>query len=383
MNKKKTNGTLNTSYVNTSNIRVGDIAKNYKELCEMLGEEFRSGGDARSSHLKNLQMYFSFYKEGHKFVITDIFDTPKQREDGRSEGNNTVDYIDKIEFLLLDMLKDKDDNESLLLSKNKALKELGIINKNYLTAKYNRGRLSSDIDISIEEIHDFYQSSDSLLYRNIEVALNRLKEKSLIILEKTMTVGHAKTVGALNKNSELRAVKEMIIDDYGDESIDVYGENVFSFIDHRRATKEEKDAILDTEQKVLELYNYETPRDAFLEGKLKNFYENVTDILFENYNIYMYYMSFEITFNKEAIIKYLDNNKDIHNTKDTKNSVNVDVMDRLENNAKNRNEKAISDSFGINFKKRKVIMRSSLNYLANHSELVESLINNETAEYKI
>lgn len=380
---KSTNGKVKNNYIETSNISIGEVFKNYKELCYALEETPRTGTNSKNSHIKNIELYLSFKLDGRKYTILDIYEEPKNPLDNRSEGNNALPYIDDIELLLLNMLRNKDDSESLLLSKNRVLKELGIVNMNYFTAKYKQGRLSNDIDISLNEIQDFYQSSDSLLYRNIETALNRLKSKSLIVLEETMTVAHAKTVGALNKNSELKAIKGIMTDEYGDESIDITSQEVLSFIDHRRATKKEKDAILLTQQKYLDLGGYETIRDAFLEGKMKKFYDDVTNDLFDKYNIYMYYMSFEITFNNDLIQNYMDELANEVNYNITKDSVNKDIMARLEDNANNRNQKALEDESNEVRKNRKIAMRASLNYLSNHRELVETLIDNSTHEYKL
>ena len=69
------------------NLKEGLIVKNYKEMCLLLGEEERTG-NSKISQLKEWKRHFGFYKEGNKFIITEIYDEPKNKEDGRSEGNN-------------------------------------------------------------------------------------------------------------------------------------------------------------------------------------------------------------------------------------------------------------------------------------------------------
>ena len=69
------------------NLKEGLIVKNYKEMCKLLGEEERTG-NSKISQLKEWKRHFGFYKEGNKFIITEVYDEPKNKEDGRSEGNN-------------------------------------------------------------------------------------------------------------------------------------------------------------------------------------------------------------------------------------------------------------------------------------------------------
>ena len=54
-----------------SNIETGQTFKNYKELCQALGELVK-GGDAKNAQLKKWSRYFSYERQGHKFIITEI-----------------------------------------------------------------------------------------------------------------------------------------------------------------------------------------------------------------------------------------------------------------------------------------------------------------------
>ena len=80
-------------------IKKGQIFKNYKELCSYLGEPVYQGGKQRQLQLKDWERYFSYKKEGYKFIITEVFDTPKEKIDKRSYGNRSkyvqpfMDYV--------------------------------------------------------------------------------------------------------------------------------------------------------------------------------------------------------------------------------------------------------------------------------------------------
>jgi len=64
------------------NIKIGMTIKNYKILCELMDEEVKTGS-GKISQVKNWERYFSFHKEGIKFIIDDIFDTTKDKIDKR------------------------------------------------------------------------------------------------------------------------------------------------------------------------------------------------------------------------------------------------------------------------------------------------------------
>lgn len=78
--------------MNIDNLQIGQEIKNYKILCELFEEPTKDGGKSKEYQLKDFQRYFRFHKEGRKFIITEIYDSPLEKEDGRSFGNNIKDY---------------------------------------------------------------------------------------------------------------------------------------------------------------------------------------------------------------------------------------------------------------------------------------------------
>ena len=63
---------------NMNNVNLGQEFKNYKELCAYLGEQ-EKGGKSKDLQIKDWERYFSFEKQGHKFIITDVYDIPKEK----------------------------------------------------------------------------------------------------------------------------------------------------------------------------------------------------------------------------------------------------------------------------------------------------------------
>ena len=60
--------------------------KNYKELCVALGWKITSG-DAKKRQIEHLDSFCKYYKEGNKYVITEIFAEQKEIEDGRKNNS--------------------------------------------------------------------------------------------------------------------------------------------------------------------------------------------------------------------------------------------------------------------------------------------------------
>ena len=67
--------------MNIEKLEVGTY-KNYKVLCEVLGEPVKKG-DSKKAQLKEWSRYFNFEKQGHKIIVTEIYSKPKPKQDGR------------------------------------------------------------------------------------------------------------------------------------------------------------------------------------------------------------------------------------------------------------------------------------------------------------
>ena len=68
--------------MNTNKLINGMVVKNYKELCSLVEEEIKDG-NSKKAQMKEFERYFKYHKEGHKFVIDEVFDTPLPIEDSR------------------------------------------------------------------------------------------------------------------------------------------------------------------------------------------------------------------------------------------------------------------------------------------------------------
>lgn len=233
--------------IDTSGLFVGMVVKNYKQLCEILKKETKTG-NARKAQLKEFGRYFDWEKAGQKFIITDIYDTPLEKEDKRKFGNNSI-YVRYIEVILLKYLSQQ-TGYTRTLTKRKWWELLGIVNSKY-------SRVSSkeleDLDYSVTawEIKNFYQRCNKKLEEILFSALNSLKSRKLITYE----------------------IQTIIVkrDDKGRE---IYSE----------ANDNEKKMLLDVEHYVLHnIFECDKMIQIFLKFQQKDYYNKVNELLYEYY----------------------------------------------------------------------------------------------------
>ena len=256
--------------INTSNLKVGQVVKNYKELCALLEEEVKTG-KSKQLQLDNLKRFFEWEKAGQKFIITDIYDTPLPKVDGRSSGNNSK-YVKCIELLLLRYLLDKKDYTATLTKRN-WWQILGMINNKYNQIerdKEKREELQKNNPILTSyEIKHFYQRSNKKLQQILFSALNSLSSRKLIEYE-----------------IETVIVKE---DDKGKMQYEI-------------ATKYEKKAILKEERYILRyVMGYEKIIQVFCRFEQDKYYAKVNERLYELYKWQHYFKRIRIVYNQEYI----------------------------------------------------------------------------------
>ena len=100
--------------LDTNTLKINDTFKNYKELCAYLGEEPKKA-NSKVAQLKEWERYFSFRKEGQKIIITEVFDTPKDKVDNRG-GNNNKNVKPMMDYLMSEFNADEYLNQYFTIS---------------------------------------------------------------------------------------------------------------------------------------------------------------------------------------------------------------------------------------------------------------------------
>lgn len=161
--------------VDTSRLSEGMEVKNYRALCELLGEE-RKTGNAKKAQMKEWERHFSIQKvEGsQKMVITEIYEQPKEKDDKRLDGI----YVKSIEMILLYELA-QCKGYTAYFTKNQLWHLLGMVNKNY--RKLTTSELKSiDYCITDFEINHFYNRVNARLTTILRTALESLSRRWII-----------------------------------------------------------------------------------------------------------------------------------------------------------------------------------------------------------
>lgn len=357
-----------------NNLKVGQVIKNYKELCEILDiESKKSGSNSHKAQHKEFNRYFEFEKQGHKYIIKNIHDKPKDKIDNRSNnigGNNTV-FADDIEKLILNILASSKD-DTITIARGQLYKMLNMCNENYLLGRSNIGKLSEIIELPKSAIYEFYDNNSSKLRDTVERNLRRLRSRALITWKNTTTVAVTEVEIEYNELGEP-------IFDKRTKSIRYKTKMV-----HRLADKFEEKLILKYEEETLKEMGIDTIQKVFLLGKWKYFKQQVENKLKENdTNIDYYYDSYTITFNNDSVKNYAKKLSD-NSIKDIKNNINHNMVESIKKSTMKRHNKACLES-GLelnHFKQDKLFQQEKIDYVIEQEQLTFTLISNKAPSLK-
>lgn len=316
--------------MNVSNLKEGMVVKNYRRLCELLEIPVKTGG-AKKNQLDKVKEILEFEKKGNSFLILKI-----------KKEVNVVDikmgrkslYQDLIEVILCDILL-RENSNSLLISKSSLAKKLAFVNDNYNIGFKNPSKMANILNVSVENIKDFYNISNARIYGIINRSLSELQRKRIIDYEITTMVK-------------------------------LKGEN-----EYRKANEFDRLKLLTIDRMVLDKFEIESVDDISCLRGTKKYYEmkEYRDSLMENSHIEFQYKAFDIVLlrnslvkNKEKMIDSVINNLE-YNLK--KQELNSTYAKSIVENAQKRHSKA------------KDGIRSYDNYVLDFSILASQLVSLE------
>lgn len=334
--------------MNLRNLEVGKAYKNYKELCAVL-EEITKTGQARQNHIKWFGEYFRFQREGNKYVIDEIYDKEvTHREDARKDNRSIYGrYIQKLilDLLVQQMERKVRNNRKIYLSRDRLLFALGMINSNYNNCKFNKHELADFLKVNKDIVEDCYNLNDENLETALITAIKALENKALISCNIVLTVCI---------NGEIRM-----------------------------ATDEERELILETENKILRKMGYGTKYFVYKANAYKRFAEQVNEIVLEKAEIEYYYKSYDIIFIdkvKEEQKKLKKLLLDYEKREDTKNELNNKLVENYIKNAEDRHVKAkkkCEKALGV-YKNKEIAIRNREDYTEGCIKVINTVINKNT-----
>lgn len=239
-------------------------------MCKTLGCEPCMGkGNDRTCQIKNWKRYFKFEKSGHKFIITEIYNTPLPVVDGRKAKEGK--YNKYIELLLIKYLLTRKGN-AVDITKRELYSVLGMVNKNYdmldYDDNYNALQKELGINVSIFNIRQFHQRVENKLSKLLYSALESMEKRHLIRYEKKYIIN----VSEGENSSGYRSIV---------------------------ASPHQEGVIFEVQQDVLDEFGYENISQVALKYKVKEFYDKVNEQLNEKYEWIGYYTKISITLLKD------------------------------------------------------------------------------------
>lgn len=290
-------------------LRVGQVAKNYKEMCALLGDE-PTTGNAKKSQIKEWKRYFDYEKSGQSFTITEIYDKPLPNGDNRSRGNNSI-YVDYIMYLLMYHFS-KTDGYVENFYKVQLYKLLGMVNANYterIPQKDKKDLIDNFDNVTNYDMSDFFKRVPPKLEKILFTALNNLKRHYLL------------------EYFEEYEITEQTNNDGSIVSIS------------RVATNDEIKKIININHEVLECMGYKNMWQIYYSNQSDQFYSEVHKLQYERYSWSKVFKRYKIIFSKENMAK------DLHLVAEEiqRKLLNEAVYSSINNQAKERFDKNYID----------------------------------------
>lgn len=259
--------------MDTSRLYVGIRVNSYKILCELLRVKPKSGGCSKKAHLKEMECYFKYHKEGNTFVIDEIYTQPLERTENRG-GHNAIFKDSMLQDMLKMIIFQSENNYEIAIPKHLLHSQLGLVNKYYDYYRKNPKELvEMNKELDLEQTEYFFDGVNRTVENVVKRDLDRIAKEGVITW----------------KESRAKVVKRQ-----------KDGELV-----HYLCSSKEVENILTVERQLCKKYGYKnTNAVKLLPYHLKTkFYDEVQKILNDEYKMYYTYSYkvYHIVFTKSQI----------------------------------------------------------------------------------
>ncbi|MBU9714450.1 hypothetical protein [Evansella tamaricis] len=319
--------------IDIKTLKKGQYFKNYKELCLELDIEIKKNTNSKNAQLKELSRYCRYHTEGHKFIIDEVYNNPKPKEDNR--GKQGV-FTHLMQTLIMDYLVEQ-NKQTVYVTRNHLLHHIRMMNKNYTYCSENVPQLSKMKKIEEKIIYDFFNTTNSNFKSAFMSVLANLRNRSLIMYEKVTSICQKDNI-------------------------------------HRPATEDEKESIQRCEKEVLNELGYKEMSHVRISSKWNEFKKRMSQLLLFNYDIRFYYISYKITVNRDYISDEYEDTLNLTlselKREGLKNELNRIVMERLIANSKLRKKRASNPTQSTKMDK----YRLQFSYEDDNEKLVNLLI---------
>ncbi|USK86168.1 hypothetical protein [Peribacillus asahii] len=342
--------------MNIENISKGQIFKNYKHLCQELDESIKAG-KSKQLQLKEWKRYFSYSKDGNKFIVTEIYETPFEKVENRGGANHLLPHAYKMENIFLHLLNT--NNGKLSLTMNTLLRKMEMVNSNFKYGSRNKRKVSKYLNIKPAFLEEFFVATKRTLSDNIESMMNRLEKEKVIKWHTIKMVRIVKATNVINEFGEIALDSETIVDEYDNEEVK-YSAKILTTENFRPATNEEIELIKEIEDDTMEELNCKNKQEIVVKDRWREFRNIVNRTLKNRANIQFYYDSYEI----EKIGDYKPVEQEDVLT------LNHNVQHQLLTNWERRQQKALE-------KGKSKLIRIDEQYIPNANKFIDVFVNVE------
>ena len=256
---------LQTYITNNISLTEDSSVRNYKTMCDLLGEE-PTDGNSRKAQINRWKRYFDFHKEGQKFIIDEIYDEPFPTDDARKRREGL--YVKYIELLLLEFLSRQQDYK-VTVGNKEMYRILGMTNDRYeIRNKLGITRGNEVIRQTIMNNKDEFVFSEFPMVSSFDV--NNFYFRAEQKLNKILY-------------SALRSMKNRFLIDYKKVNIIAEPDPVTHILEYRESNAYEDKLILEAKSYVVKEMGFNNMMEIMLCYKSDEFFERFNDYIKNEY----------------------------------------------------------------------------------------------------
>lgn len=348
----------------------GDMIKNYKEMCDLLGEKYLSG-KSKVAQLEIWNMFFGWKNIGHKFLIVELY-SPHFINSSKIK-NNSKEYYQDMQKILMNMLFNKEfmyvDNAHYV-SKSALAKAVGLCNDNYFLYFRDQEKLAKGKNYDRENVSDFYIRSYRMFKRDTLNILKGMENRALLHFSETYVVT---PVSLVTDDKKVDA-----------DNLDIQMSEKYVKEKTREATAEEIKLIIESKFAVLTTMGFANLSQIYAVGRQEEFKRALKDYLFEFHQMSNVFLAYKIYF-PESVFMYLmenssgsvrlNNQEIINKKKNMANIIRKGFKESIEKTNLKRKEEGSSLPYGYKHKRNLVSMNSAL--IGLRTKLEQEKFNNE------
>lgn len=169
--------------MNIDNLEIGDIFKNYGELCDALTLKKKSG-KSKMIQMNEIQRFIKLTQDGHKFIVDEIYEYPLEKE---QKERKVRPYVKPMESLLMHILLRQNQNK-MIVSMSDLAKRMQMIHTNYNELYKDKNKISEELGVEIGHIYDFIGTTNSAYKYAIETMLSNLENVNAIMYKETIMI---------------------------------------------------------------------------------------------------------------------------------------------------------------------------------------------------